>query len=308
MTPFNNLNEVIKYFSDEGRCQTMLEKMRWPDGRIICPYCGIRDAYRMGDCKLYKCREKKCGNKFSILVGTVLESTKLPLSKWMTAIYLITAHKKGISSCQLARDLDIGQKAGWFMLHRIREMLRDKANDPLSNVVEIDETYIGGKWANMSKKKRAKMVESGIDNKVPVMGMVERGGNAKLTVIGKRTFKEAVRENVDINAYIMTDEHNSYQGLEPEFASHSFINHSQGEFVRDDVHTNSVEGFFSLFKRTVFGIYHQISPKHLQAYCHESVFRYNTRKVKDIERFIHSLKITNGRITYNQLIGKNKKE
>lgn len=170
MNQFKNLNEVVTYFSDEGKCRDMLEKMRWPDGRIICPICGVRDAYRMGDCKNYKCRDKKCGSRFSVTVGSVMEGSKLPLSKWFTAIYLITAHKKGISSCQLARDLGIGQKAAWFVNHRIRLMLKEKAADPLSDVVEIDETYVGGKWANMSKKKRAVLSTTGENNKVAVMG------------------------------------------------------------------------------------------------------------------------------------------
>jgi hypothetical protein len=240
-------------------------------------------------------------------VGSVMEGTKLPLSTWFVALYLITAHKKGISSCQLARDLNIGQKAAWFVNHRIRLMLKDKAADPLSNVVEIDETYVGGKWANMSKKKRAIMVENQQSNKTPVMGMVERDGRAKLTVIGKSTFKNIVQLNVSTDAYINTDEHLGYQGLNKEFADHSAINHSQGEFVRNDVHTNSVEGFFSLFKRTIFGIYHQVSPKHLQRYCDESVYRFNTRKIKDVDRFFMSLTKTQGRLKYKDLIAKNEK-
>jgi transposase-like protein len=304
MNQFKNLQDIVKYFSDEDRCRTMLEKMRWPDGRIYCPKCGVGGAYRMGDCKNYKCREKKCGSRFSVTVGSVMEGSKLPLSKWFIAIYLITAHKKGISSCQLARDLGIGQKAAWFVNHRIRLMLKDKVADPLSNVVEIDETYVGGKWANMSKKKRALMIEKQESNKVPVMGLVERNGKAKLTVIGRNTFKEVIRQNVSLNAYLNTDEHLGYHGLNMEFADHSAINHSQGEFVRDDVHTNTVEGFFSLFKRMIFGTYHQISPKHLQRYCDEISYRVNSRKIKDVDRFLNSLTHTQGRLKYHDLIKK----
>ncbi|MBL7745636.1 MAG: IS1595 family transposase [Chitinophagaceae bacterium] len=304
MRQFKSLNEVVTFFSSEEKCQDMLEKMRFPDGKIVCPKCGVIGAYRMGDCKNYKCRDKKCGSRFSITVGTVMEGSKLPLSKWFTAIYLITAHKKGISSCQLARDLGIGQKAAWFMNHRIREMLREKAADPLSNVVEVDETYVGGKWANMSKKKRAKMVQEGKDNKTPVMGLVEREGRAKLTLIGENSFKDIIRLNVSENAFINTDEHLGYHGLNQEFADHAAINHSKGEFLRDGVHTNTIEGVFSLFKRMVFGIYHQISPKHLERYCDEMTYRYNSRKVKDADRFVYSLSHTEGRLRYDDLIAR----
>jgi transposase-like protein len=301
MKQFKSINEVINYFTPD-KCQLTLEQMRWPDGRIVCPKCGVKGAYRNSDCKTYKCKSKTCMSRFSITVGTVFEGTKLPLTKWFTALYLVTAHKKGISSCQLARDLGIGQKAAWFVLHRLREMLKDNAPQYLDNVVEIDETYVGGKWANMSKKKRAIMAESGKDNKTPVMGMVERDGYAKLTVIGQNTFKEVVRQHISPNAFINTDTHLGYVGLNLEFADHAAVNHSQGEYLRDGVHTNSVEGFFSLFKRMVFGTYHQISPKHLQRYCDEITFRFNSRKIKDSERFMASLKQTNGRLKYKDLV------
>jgi transposase-like protein len=303
MKQFKNINEVINYFT-EDRCRETLEKMRWPDGRIVCPKCGVRDAYRNSDCKTYKCRDKDCKSRFSITVGLVFEGSKLPLTKWFTALYIVTAHKKGISSCQLARDLGIGQKAAWFVIHRLREMLKDAAPELLDNTVEIDECYVGGKWANMSKKKRAIMQEQGKDNKTPVMGLVERQGKAKLTVIGRNTFKEVVRQHVSPNAFINTDEHLGYHGLNMEFADHAAINHSQGEYLRDGIHTNSVEGFFSLFKRMIFGTYHQISPKHLQRYCDEITYRFNSRKIKDVDRFLISLSHTQGRLTYKQLIDK----
>ncbi len=304
MNQFKNLQDVINYFSSEDKCRDMLEKMRFPDGRIDCPKCGVRGAWRKSDMKNFRCRDKKCSHVFSITVGTVMEGSKLPLSKWFTAIYLITAHKKGISSCQLARDLGIGQKAAWFMNHRIRLMLRDKANDPLSDVVEIDETYVGGKWANMSKKKRAIMSQNNVNNKIPVMGMVQRDGKAKLTLIGANTFKQVVRKNVDKSAILITDEHNGYQGLSTEYLIHESINHSMQEFVRDGFHTNSVEGFFSLLKRQIFGIHHQVSPKHLQRYCDEMAFRFNSRKIKDTDRFVMSLQQTAGRLKWNDLIAK----
>ena len=166
-------------------------------------------------------------------------------------MYLISAHRKGISSCQLARDLNIGQKAAWFVNHRIRKMLTDNSGSFLSGIVEADETYVGGKLANMNKTKRKKIAESGKDNKVPVMGMVERNGKAKMQVIGRKSFKTIIHENVKKEAILVTDSHLGYQGLHTEYAQHEAVNHSILEFKRGIYYTNSVEGFFSTFKRMV---------------------------------------------------------
>lgn len=302
MFQFKSLTEVAQYFKSEEISRTFLEKMRWPDGVIVCPLCGVPGAYRMGDCKTYKCKDKDCKSRFSVTVGTVLENTKLPLAKWFMAMYLVSAHKKGISSHQLARDLDIRQKAAWFLLMRCREMFKNKSI--LSNTVEADTTYVGGKWSNMPKKKRAKMVEAGKDNKTAVMGMVERGGDANLVVVGNKTFKEVLRENVEPSAFINTDEHNGFVGLTEHFADHASINHSQGEFLRDGVTTNTAEGAFSLFKRMIIGIYHQVSPKHLQFYCDEMTYRYNSRKIKDGARFIATFNHIQGRLTWKRLTQK----
>jgi transposase-like protein len=220
------------------------------------------------------------------------------------AMYLVSAHKKGISSYQLGRDLHIGQKAAWFLLHRVRKMFEDNKMPMLANTVEADTTYVGGKWANMTKKKRAIMQESGKDNKVAVMGMLERQGNAKLVLVGKDTFKEVIRKHVSTDAYLNTDEHTGFQGLNMELADHATVNHSRGEFKRDDIYTNSVEGFFSLFKRMIFGTYHQISEKHLQQYCNEITYRFNSRKIKDVDRFVKTFNNIQGRLTYKQLIEK----
>jgi transposase-like protein len=304
MLQFKSLTEVAQYFKNEDVSRTFLEKMRWPDGRIICPICGVRDAYRNGDCKTYKCRDKQCKTNFSVTVGTVLEGTKLPLVKFFMAMYLISAHKKGISSYQLARHLGIGQKAAWFLLHRCRAMFADKKGSFLSNLVEVDETYTGGRWANMNKTKRTKMRANGEDNKVAVMGMVERGGKAKLKVIGKDSFKTVIHNNVKKEAILVTDSHAGYEGLKSEYADHQAVNHSQFEFKRGIYYTNTVEGFFSIFKRMVIGTYHHLSPTHLQAYCDEVTYRFNTRKIKDTDRFIATFQHIQGRLTYKQLISK----
>ncbi|MFN8290758.1 MAG: IS1595 family transposase [Chitinophagaceae bacterium] len=302
--PFKTLPELMQYFNTEEKAKDFLEKMRWPDGKVVCPICGKRGAYRNCDFKHYTCREMKCRSRFTVTVGTMMENTKLPLAKWFAAIWLITAHKKGISSCQLARDLGIGQKAAWFLNHRIREMVADKAPELLQDVVSADECYVGGRWANMNKTKRTKLKQSGQDNKTAVMGMAEREGKARLTVIGKDSFKDVIRKNVDTGAILVTDEHAGYTGLEKEYNGHVTINHSQLEFIRDGFTTNNVEGIFGQLKRMVIGIYHQVSPYHLQAYCHEAVYRYNTRKIKDVERFVDALKKTKGRLKWKDLVNR----
>jgi hypothetical protein len=229
------------------------------------------------------------------------------------AIYLGTAHKKGISSYQLGKDIGIAQKSAWFMLHRIREMMKVKIETKLDNIVEVDETYMGGKVGNMSKRKRAILKETGmtLKTKTMVMGLVERAGNLKLIAMGKdssaNVLQPVVKDNVDKDAVIITDGYKSYLGLDRQFAGHETVNHKEGEYVRDKVfHTNTIEGAFSHFKRSIYGIYHQISTKHLSRYCDETMYRYNLRKMQDAERFNYSLSQIEGRLDYKTLTDKNK--
>ena len=303
MLEFRNLKDLMTKLSDENVARQHMEDMRW-GGEPVCPFCEGRRPYKLKNGKSYRCKEKTCKKTFTVTTGTVYENTKLPLSTWAAAIYVLTAHKKGISSHQLARDLGCTQKTGWFILHRIRLMMGEDAPEPLDNVVETDETYIGGAFANMNRKRRKKWQELGIDNKVAVMGLLERDGKARLTVIGERTFKEVVRENVKPDAILITDTHLSYQGLSFEYNGHLTVNHSQGEYRNGLAYTNSVEGFFSQFKRSIFGIYHQVSPKHLHRYCAETTYRYNSRKISDKDRFDMALQKPQGRITYKKLIEK----
>lgn len=174
----------------------------------------------------------------------------------------------------------------------------------LQNIVEIDETYVGGKMGNMHIKRRKKYQEQGESNKTPVMGLVERGGNAHLTVIGERNFKEIIYQKVSRAAEIHTDEHSGYIGLIADFRDHVTVNHTEGIYGNEIACTNTVEGLFSLFKRFIYGTHHQISPKHLHRYCQEMSYRYNTRKIKDKDRFILTLQNTKGRLTYENLIKK----
>lgn len=304
MQQFKTLKEVITHFADQKTCLAYLEEQLWK-GSPVCPHCGSQKVYRLADGKQFKCGNKKtCDRKFNVLTGTIYENTKIPLSTWFAAIYLLTAHKKGISSYQLARDLGVTQKTGWFILHRIRLIMGEPNPEPLDCVVEVDETYCGGKFENMNRGRRKKWQQSGKDNKTPVMGLVQRNGKAKLKVIGQDTFKDVVRQHVDTSAVVVTDSHLSYVGLDQEYERHEAVNHSIQEYKRGEFYTNTVEGFFSIFKRGIYGIYHQVSAKHLHRYCDEFANRYNTRKIKDAERFQETLQQSKGRLKYHELTAK----
>lgn len=300
---FKNLKELMTYLSDDNLCRQYYAQLRW-GGNPICPHCGHSKPYFLKGGKLYRCSARTCKKNFTVTVGTIFEKSKIALSTWMGAVYLLSAHKKGISSLQLGRDLGVTQKTAWFILHRLRYIMKEPEPDPLNNIVEIDETYVGGKFANMNRAKRKKLQELSIDNKTAVMGLLERDGKARLTVIGEKTFKDVIRTNVKPDAILMTDTHLAYQGLVFEYAGHQTVNHSQSEYKNGIAYTNTVEGFFSSLKRSIYGIYHSVSPKHLQQYCAETSFRYNTRKQTDKDRFVNTLTNSSGRLTYKKLINK----
>ena len=288
MTHIKNLQELMIRFSDETVCRNYLEDMRW-NGQPVCPHCGHSSPYRLKDGRTFRCKSEACRKDFSVTVGAVFENSKIPLSKWLIAIYICTNHKKGVSSCQLARDLSVTQKSAWFMLHRIREMVKPKTAQALKEIVEIDTTWIGGKVKNMSKSKRKKIAESGNDpQKIPVFGMVQRQGDSIMTVVPDEkndTLKPIITRIVGKDTILVSDAATVFNGLENDFKGHIIINHSENEYAVGEYSTNTIEGFFSILKRTIYGTYHNVSPKHLQTYCVEVSHRYNTRKIKDGERF-----------------------
>lgn len=302
---FKNLRELIASMPDEKQCREYLAAQRWPDGKVVCPYCGCEKIYRIQERDRYKCAGKECSKKFSVTVGTVFEDSKIPLVKWLTAVYLATAHKKGISSYQLSRDIGVSQKCAWFMLHRIREGIREKAPQMLSGMVELDETFCGGKVGNMSKSKRMKMKgrSEGITSKFPVFGMLERDGKVILVQVPFATgevLKPIIRHHLTPGSTMLTDGFGGYRYMN-EF-KHEAVSHDKDEYVRGEFHTNSIEGFFSQLKRGIYGIYHHVTPKHLQRYCDEFAYRYNHRKMKDADRFTLACRNLEGRLTYNQLV------
>lgn len=305
---FTNLKELIESMPTEEICREYLAKQRWDDGKAICVYCGHEKCYVVENKRRYKCA--KCKIKFAVTVGTIFESSNVPLSKWFMAVYLLASHKKGISSYQLGKDIGVSQKSAWFMLHRVRELMRLKKPVILEKVVEIDESYIGGKVTNMSKSRRKKLREEKrtYSTKNMVIGLLQRDGQLTLKAMGKNNdgsvLRPVVIENVDKDALIITDGLHSYDGLDKHFKGHEIVHHKEQEYVRGQFHTNSIEGAFSLLKRSILGIYHQTSPQHLTRYCDETMYRYNTRKLKDAERFSLSLQQCAGRLDYKTLTTK----
>lgn len=307
MSTIKNLKELFKEFSDEQKCIDFLVQQRW-DGSPVCPYCNSDKWYRIENGKRFKCGNKECYKKYSVTVGTIFQASNIPLTTWFPAIYLISSHKKGISSCQLARDLGITQKTAWFMLHRIRESLRDKECSFLKNTVEVDEVYLGGRMKNMSNKKRAALKENGyayLPHKTMIIGMVERGGQLRLEPspnIQKNNIPTIVYKNIDRTASLMTDGEGSYATIGRNYLAHDFVNHEANEYVRDGIiHTNTIEGAFGLLRRSIIGIYHKLSPKHLSRYCDEFQYRYNSKELKDGERFEVSLGYIEGRLSWKEL-------
>lgn len=298
-----------KYFHDEKAAFAHLEASLWNDG-VICPHCGSVDSARrlhgVKDKKgrvrngLWKCYAKECRKQFTARVGTVFESAHIPLPKMLQAVYLMTASKKGISSHQLHRTLEITYKSAWFLAHRIREAMRDGTLAPMGGaggIVEVDETYIG-KQAGHAKGR-------GAAHKNIVLTLVERGGRARshhITSFGVAEVVPIVRSNVRRESRLMSDEARQYVNVGQEFADHGSVNHSTYEWGRGDVHTNTVEGYYSIFKRGMKGVYQHCSEKHLHRYLAEFDFRYSNRValgVDDTGRADRALKgITGKRLTY----------
>ena len=291
---FDSLLSLYERFPDEQSCREYLEIQRW-NGKPICPHCEHDRVYRFKDGRLFKCAS--CRKQFTVRVGTIFEESPISLKKWFLAMYLITAHKKGISSLQLSRDIKVTQKTAWFMLHRIRyATTRKEFTEDLQGIVEADETYIGG------KRKRGQKGRSR-DKKTPVFGLVERKGQARLFPVDSVdafTLMHFIRKNVDSRAVIMTDDFPTYRKLGREF-EHLVINHSEGWYAKGVVHTQTIEGLWSLLKRGIVGIYHFVSSKHLHRYCDEFAYRYNTRDISDPERFSFTLAQCRGRLQYKQL-------
>ena len=302
---FKGLPQLIKRFPDDATARQYFEQERW-GGTPVCPFCGSDKWYKLNDGKTYKCGNKECYKKYTVTVGTVFHGSHIPLNTWFAAMYLVSSHKKGISSHQLAKDINVTQKTAWYLLHRIRSMVKDKAPEQLRGIVEMDETYMARKFHAENKPRDFDFTPSwpNIKDKGCVFGMKQRDGNVIVKVFPDSKagpIKNAIRQYVHKLSWLYTDDSFIYRrGLE-EYKRES-VTHSKREYVRGDVSTNQIENFWGIMKRGIYGIYHQVSYKHLERYCDEYSFRFNNRQMKDNERFVLTLRDTVGRLTYAQLI------
>jgi transposase-like protein len=305
------LIEAIQFYADLDNCHEFLSKKRWPDGKPICPHCGSDKIGKLSlPRRVWNC--KGCKKQFSVKVGTIFEDSPIGLNKWLPAVWMIVNDKNGISSCELSRALGITQKSAWFMGHRIRLALHEGSFEKMSGHVEADETFIGAKARNMHWNKREEKVSgTGPSHMTPVMGLLERGKEEKpsrvqLHVLKGRKRAELqghIRSHVNPGSEVHTDALRSYQGLEADYV-HKFVDHAE-TYVKDNVHTNGLENFWSLLKRTVKGTYVCPAPFHLFRYLDEQAFRFNERKGKDVNRFDDAMgKVDGKRIMYKQLIDK----
>ncbi len=300
------LQDAIVFFSDDLLCVQFVASLRWFDGEPVCVHCGHKGAGFISTRRIFKCKNKECRKQFSVKVGTIFEDSPISLGQWLTAIWMIANCKNGISSYELHRAIGITQKSAWFVLHRIRVAMQSGSFEKLSGEVECDETYVGGAAKNMHKSKRERVVKArGMGHKTAVMGMVQRQGRVKAKVVAWTdtvTLQGEIYENVEPGTTVFTDDHGAYRTMNDDYV-HEVINHAV-EYVRDNVHTNSIENFWSLLKRSIKGTYVSVAPEHLQKYVEEQAFRFNERKGDDQKRFFEVVKGVSGkRLTYNQLIG-----
>ncbi|MGE4056524.1 MAG: IS1595 family transposase [Vicinamibacterales bacterium] len=303
-TTTRNLSAIGKHFSDEDAARELLESLRWPTG-AVCPKCGAEKPYKLtpkatskAPCRkgVWKCRA--CRKQFTVTVGTIFEHSHVPISEWLLAIHLLSASKKGMSAHQLHRLLGVTYRAAWFMAHRLRHAMKQDAMQ-LDGIVEVDETYVGGPRKPRMGTGRPKPNDP---TKTPVIALVERGGRVRAFPLARVTgdnVQDVIRREVSLNAHMMSDDLNVYHPLSMGFRKHEVVVHSRNEYVRGDVHTNTVEGFFGLLKRGIIGSFHHVSKGHLARYCDEFCFRYNARKMTDGERAAMLVTAAEGkRLTY----------
>jgi transposase-like protein len=306
------LQEAIQYFTDPQNCLDYVAAKRWPNG-VICPTCGSTKVSFLKAQLRWQCSSHHPKRQFSVKVGTILEDSPLGLDKWLPCVWLASNCKNGVSSWEIHRALGVTQKTAWFMLHRARLALQGQQGGKLSGEVEADETFIGGKARNMHKDKRARRITAtGTKDKTAVMGILERGGKVRTAVIPnrrKKAIQGEVKKHVAAGSALYSDALLSYDGLESEY-EHRVIDHAE-KYVEGRVHTNGLENYWSLLKRSIGGTYVSVEPFHLFRYLDEQAFRYNNRKdvggelLTDSDRFKLAVsQIVGKRLTYAEVTGK----
>jgi len=295
------LIEAVRYFADPDVALKHMVELRWPGG-VHCPTCGRTDVRFLATRRLWECREKHARKQFSAKVGTIFEDSALSLDKWFVAIWMVANCKNGISSYEMARAIGVTQKSAWHMNHRIRLAMKLGTIEKMDGHLEADETYIGGKAVNRHKGDPKN--GPGTAGKVAVVGALQRDGKAVAAVIERpdtRTLDGFVHAVAAPLATVSTDEHSGYRHLGRTF-NHGVVRHSAGEYVKGVHHTNSIEGFWALLKRSIKGTYISVEPFHLGRYVDEHTFRFNERKGNDGSRFQSALRgITGRRLTYKEL-------
>lgn len=300
------LMEAVRYFDDPDTCVEFVADLRWPDGPT-CPKCGSQEYSWLTTRRLWKC--KSCKRQYSVKAGTIFEDSPIPLDKWLCAIWLIANSKNGISSYELGRSIGLSQKSAWFVLHRIRLAMATGTFEMMGDApVEVDECFIGGRAQNMHAIERQRRDQGGgAKGKAVVVGAVERGGKvvARVAPDTRATSLEPIiYDHVFQGSKIYTDSYSGYRGLPLAF-DHETVNHEQGEYVRGDAHTNTIENFWSVLKRALHGTYISVEPFHLFRYLDERMFSYNERHRDDQGRFLAVLAMVSGRrLTWAELTGK----
>src|SRR5208282_4485392 len=300
------LQEAIVYFANPVNCRNYVVVRRWRNG-VVCPRCGSDSVIFQEKYNRWQCNKRHDRRQFTVKTGTIFEDSPLGLDKWLTAMWMIANCKNGVSSWEIHRALKITQKTAWFMLHRLRLAIHPPTDTKLEGEVEVDESLIGGASRFMHKDKRERVIKgTGGQDKAMVLGMVERGGRVRGFVVGSRTKKalqEKIREHVKAGSAIFSDELLSYEGLDIDYR-HAVINHAV-EYVHGNVHTNTIENFWSLLKRGLKGTYVSVEPFHLFRYIDEQAYRFNNRKLTDAQRFdIATRGMVGKRLTYAEVTGK----
>ena len=299
--------KFFKRFPDEESAEKFFAERRWgKDGKNrFCPHCGSVRTVTMNHKMPYRCKD--CRKFFSVRTKSILAESNVPLHKWLMAMYLLNTNLKGVSSMKLARDLDITQKTAWFLAHRIRKAFEDQQGAKFVSPVEVDETYMGGKYSNMHTSKKPRMVGAGPQDKTPVVAIKERGSRkvkAKVTErVSSILLQNMVQESVQEGSTVYTDQNPRYKGLKKKNYKHESVNHGAGEYIKGQAHTNGVESFWAMLKRGHAGVYHKMSKKHLQRYIDEYAGRHNVRPLTTMTQIEITFKGMNGKkLKYKELI------